>query len=259
MVTQGNHKIETFPIIYPDGFKAYKCKVGSVRRVPKCTNCRVTGQTAARPLAKEFLELAPWQSLSGGVCPNQARTCSYVFYSLANLYYSFNVAGTHIIVLGSYADVSSYQYKWLKTTLAKVNRRETLWLVVLLHASWYNSNVAHKGKGESMRKAMEEMMYKARVVYVTIGDGGNREWLALMFEQPSSSISLYQEPSFGHGRLRILNNTHAHWSCHRNNESDSVMADEVWLQSLSSSKACKQEVAQGQGSSSSLSSFTDEL
>ncbi|XP_057467458.1 purple acid phosphatase 22-like [Actinidia eriantha] len=241
MVTEGNHEIETFPIIYPEGFKAYNARW-----------------------------LMPYEE-SG---------------SQSNLYYSFDVAGTHIIMLGSYADfdASSKQYKWLEADLAKVNRSETPWLVVLLHAPWYNSNAAHKGEGDSMRKAMEEMLYKARVdvvfsghvhayerftrvygnkadpcgpVYVTIGDGGNREGLALLFEKPSPPISVYREPSFGHGRLRILNNTHAHWSWHRNNESASVMADEVWFQSLSSSKTCKQEVAPAQGSSSV--SFMDEL
>ncbi|GFZ08732.1 purple acid phosphatase 22 [Actinidia rufa] len=164
MVTEGNHEIETFPIIYPEGFKAYNARW-----------------------------LMPYEE-SG---------------SQSNLYYSFDVAGTHIIMLGSYTDfdASSKQYKWLEADLAKVNRSETPWLVVLLHAPWYNSNAAHKGEGDSMRKAMEEMLYKARVdvvfsghvhayerftrvygnkadpcgpVYVTIGDGGNREGLALL-------------------------------------------------------------------------------
>ncbi|KAI3471829.1 hypothetical protein Pfo_028482 [Paulownia fortunei] len=141
------------------------------------------------------------------------------------------------------------------------------WIFVLIHAPWYNSNLAHRGEGESMRKAMEQMLYKARVdvvfaghvhayerftrvydnkadqcgpVHVTIGDGGNREGLALSFENPSPSISLYREPSFGHGRLRVLNSTHARWSWHRNNETDSLVADQIWFESLSSSPACNE-------------------
>ncbi|XP_059667462.1 purple acid phosphatase 22-like [Cornus florida] len=240
MVTEGNHEIETFPIIYPHGFKAYN---------------------ARWPM--------PFQE-SG---------------STSNLYYSFDVAGTHIVMLGSYTDfdASSDQYKWLEADLAKVDRKKTPWLLVLLHAPWYNSNLAHKGEGEGMRKAMEAMLYKARVdivftghvhayerftrvydnkadpcgpVHVTIGDGGNREGLALAFEEPSPSISLYREPSFGHGRLRILNQTHAHWSWHRNNDSDSVVADEVWLDTLSSSKKCMQSVEDQQAP---IPSHTDEL
>ncbi|KAB2631732.1 purple acid phosphatase 22-like [Pyrus ussuriensis x Pyrus communis] len=234
MVTEGNHEIESIPIINPTGFKAYN---------------------ARWPM--------PYQE-SG---------------STSNLYYSFEVAGTHVIMLGSYADfdVKSDQYKWLQADLAKIDRKVTPWIVVLLHAPWYNTNTAHKGEGESMRKAMEELLYNARVdvvfaghvhayerftrvynneadpcgpVYMTIGDGGNREGLALKFKNPASPLSLYREPSFGHGRLRVLNETHAFWGWHRNNESNSVVKDQVWLESLSSSKTCMKSGSQEVGSSS---------
>ncbi|KAL0338615.1 UNVERIFIED_CONTAM: Purple acid phosphatase 22 [Sesamum angustifolium] len=224
MVTEGNHEIETFPIIYPHGFKAYKAR---------------------------------W------LMPHQESG------SASNLYYSFDVAGVHIIMLGSYTDFdsNSNQYKWLQGDLARVDRRKTPWILVIIHAPWYNSNLAHKGEGESMRTAMEKILYEARVdvvfaghvhayerfsrvydnkadecgpVHVTIGDGGNREGLAMLFENPSPSISAYREPSFGHGRLRIVNSTHAHWSWHRNNETNAHMSDEVWLESLSSSTPCNQ-------------------
>ncbi|KAK7244923.1 hypothetical protein RIF29_39752 [Crotalaria pallida] len=224
MVTEGNHEIETFPIIYPHGFKAYN------HRWPM-----------------------PFEE-SG---------------SASNLYYSFEVAGAHIIMLGSYTDFDhkSDQYKWLQNDLANVDRKRTPWVIALLHAPWYNTNEAHQGEGESMRQEMEELLYNASVdlvfaghvhayerftriydnkanscgpLYVTIGDGGNREGLALMFKDPPSPLSLYREPSFGHGRLRILNETHAHWSWHRNNDSDAIVADDVWIETLSSSKTCTQ-------------------
>ncbi|XP_073149548.1 purple acid phosphatase 22-like [Henckelia pumila] len=223
MVTQGNHDVESFPIIYPHGFKAYNAR---------------------------------W------LMPHQESR------STSNLYYSFDVAGAHIVMLGSYTDfdVDSAQYKWLQADLERVDRSVTPWIFVLIHAPWYSSNLAHMGEGESMRKSMEEMLYNARVdlvfaghvhayerftrvydnkadqcgpMHVTIGDGGNREGLAMLFESPSPSISLYHEPSFGHGRLRVHNRTHAHWSWHRNNDSDSIQADEIWLESLSSSTICK--------------------
>ncbi|KAL0410088.1 UNVERIFIED_CONTAM: Purple acid phosphatase 22 [Sesamum latifolium] len=164
-------------------------------------------------------------------------------------------------MLGSYTDFdsNSNQYKWLQGDLARVDRRTKPWILVMIHAPWYNSNLAHKGEGESMRKAMEKILYEARVdvvfaghvhayerftrvydnkadecgpVHVTIGDGGNREGLAMLFENPSPSISVYREPSFGHGRLRIVNSTHAHWSWHRNNETDAHMSDESVLMRL---------------------------
>ncbi|XP_043697691.1 purple acid phosphatase 22-like [Telopea speciosissima] len=217
MVTQGNHEVETFPIFENEPFKAYNARW----RMP-------------------FEE-------SG---------------STSNLYYSFDVAGVHIIMLGSYADfaVGSDQYKWLQADLAKVDRERTPWIVVLLHTPWYNTNTAHQGSGESMRKAMEGLLYQARVdivfvghvhsyerftrvynntanqcgpVHVTIGDGGNREGLASHYKEPTSPLSLFREASFGHGRFRVFNKTHAHWSWHRNNDSKSTVADEVWLQSLS--------------------------
>ncbi|XP_050381858.1 purple acid phosphatase 22-like [Argentina anserina] len=238
MVTEGNHEIESFPIIYPAGFKAYN---------------------ARWPM--------PYQE-SG---------------STSNLYYSFKVAGTHVIMLGSYAkfDADSDQYKWLQTDLGKIDRKKTPWVVALLHAPWYNTNTAHQGEGESMRIAMEELLYKARVdmvfqghvhayerftrvyknkadpcgpIYVTIGDGGNREGLALSFKDPTS-LSLFREASFGHGRLKVVNETHAFWGWHRNNDSNYIVKDQVWLQSLSSSKSCSNSFNQNITSPS----FKDEL
>ncbi|KAI8563063.1 hypothetical protein RHMOL_Rhmol03G0084400 [Rhododendron molle] len=232
-VTHGNHDVESI-LSYPEAFKAY--------------NARWSGSTS-------------------------------------NLYYSFDVVGTHIFLLGSCTDFNpeSDQYEWLFADLAKVDRTVTTWLIALLHTPWYNTNKSHEGSSDSMRKVKEEMLYKARVdvvyashvhayerftrvydkkedpcgpVYVTIGDGGNREGLAMSYEKPSPSISLYREPSFGHGRLRIVNNTHAYRSWHRNNEPDSNVGDEVWLESLSSSSACMQ-VLNGQESPSKF--VTDEL
>ncbi|GMH09935.1 hypothetical protein Nepgr_011776 [Nepenthes gracilis] len=224
MVTEGNHEVESFPIIFPKGFEAYNARW-----------------------------LMPYEE-SG---------------STSNLYYSFDVAGTHIIMLGSYTDYEkdSEQYLWLQADLAEIDRSRTPWIFVLLHAPWYNSNAAHKGEGEAMRKAMEELLYNARVdvvfaghvhayerftrvydntadpcgpVYITIGDGGNREGLAMKFENPAPAISMYREPSFGHGRLRVIDERTAYWAWHRNNESDSIVADELSLQSLSTSEICMQ-------------------
>ncbi|KAJ9542586.1 hypothetical protein OSB04_029092 [Centaurea solstitialis] len=92
--------------------------------------------------------------------------------SKSNLYYSFDVVGTHIIMLGSYDDFNSGsdQYKWLANDLAEVDRSRTPWVIVILHAPWYNSNTAHQGEeGESMRVAMEEMLYNSSVDMVFAG------------------------------------------------------------------------------------------
>ncbi|CAL0309949.1 unnamed protein product [Lupinus luteus] len=85
----------------------------------------------------------------------------------SNLYYSFDVAGVHVIMLGFYTDFDSEskQYKWLEEDLKKVNRKNTPWLVVLVHAPWYNSNTARQDEKESvnMMANMEDLLYQGRV------------------------------------------------------------------------------------------------
>lgn len=225
MVTEGNHEIETLPIVEFAPFVAYNARW----RMP--------------------------YEESG---------------SASNLYYSFDVAGgeVHVVMLGSYVgfEEGSEQYVWLeKDLLARVDRRRTPWVVVLLHAPWYNTNQAHQGEGEKMRVAMERLLYEARVdvvfsghvhayerftriydneadsrgpMYITIGDGGNREGLASKFikDHKSAHLSVFREASFGHGRLRIVNETSAVWTWHRNDDENATVRDEVWLESLASPK-----------------------
>ncbi|CAL0309944.1 unnamed protein product [Lupinus luteus] len=174
----------------------------------------------------------------------------------SNLYYSFDVAGVHVIMLGSYTDFDrkSKQYKWLEGDLKKVNRENTPWLVVLVHAPWYNSNTAHQDEKESvnMKASMEDLLYHARVdvifeghvhayerfarvykdkddkcgpIYINIGDGGNREGLAKKYIYPKPDISLFREANFGHGTLEIFNATHALWKWHKNNYNEAVVSD----------------------------------
>ncbi|CAD6261019.1 unnamed protein product [Miscanthus lutarioriparius] len=208
--------------------------------------------------------------------------------SPSNLYYSFDAAGgaVHVVMLGSYApfDAGSDQYRWLARDLAAVDRRATAWLVVLLHAPWYNTNAAHQGEGEAMRKAMERLLFEARVdvvfaghvhayerftrvydndtnpcgpVYITIGDGGNREGLALNFDKNHklAPLSMMREASFGHGRLRVVNATTAHWSWHRNDDADSVVRDDLWLESLAANASCRQPA----DPAAAVNSWDDEL
>lgn len=188
--------------------------------------------------------------------------------SNSNLYYSFEAAGAHVLMLGSYANVDkdSDQYKWLLMDLAKVNRSRTPWLVAVIHAPWYNSNSKHQADGEEMRKSMEFILKEARVdvvfaghvhayertarvfnlkaddcglYHITIGDGGNREGLARTFLDPKPDWSIYREASFGHGILQLLNSTHAHWVWHRNQDNYAVVGDELWLtKTLESSPLC---------------------
>ncbi|XP_047046290.1 probable purple acid phosphatase 20 [Lolium rigidum] len=228
MVTQGNHEIEKVPLLEPRAFKAYNARW----RMP----------------------------FDAGASP-----------SGSNLYYSFDVAGgaAHVIMLGSYTDyvAGTAQHEWLQGDLAGIDRRKTCFVVALVHAPWYNSNKAHQGEGDAMRDAMEALLYGARVdavfaghvhayerftrvyedredpcapVYVTIGDGGNREGLAAkyMYIDPQPKTSVFREASFGHGRLQVVNATHALWTWHRNDDDEPVVADRVWITSLASKPAC---------------------
>ncbi|XP_062117573.1 probable purple acid phosphatase 20 [Humulus lupulus] len=227
MVTQGNHEIEKIPVVHNTPFTAYN---------------------ARWPM--------PFQESA----------------SDSNLYYSFDAAarGVHVIMLGSYTDFGkdSAQYKWLEGDLRKVDRKQTPWLVVVLHAPWYNSNTAHQGEPESndMKAAMEELLYSARVdvvfaghvhayerftrvyndkadkcgpIYITIGDGGNREGLATKYIDPKPEISIFREASFGHGQLEFLNGSHAHWTWHRNQDDVAVESDSFLFTSLSFDPTCK--------------------
>eukprot|EP00271_Cylindrocystis_brebissonii_P015674 TRINITY_DN38638_c0_g1_i1.p1 TRINITY_DN38638_c0_g1~~TRINITY_DN38638_c0_g1_i1.p1 ORF type:complete len:661 (-),score=50.59 TRINITY_DN38638_c0_g1_i1:630-2567(-) len=185
--------------------------------------------------------------------------------SPSNMYYSFETGGAHFLMLGSYADYSpgSEQYEWLKKDLAKVDRSKTPWLIAVLHAPWYNSNTAHQGEADEMMAAMEPMLHEAQVdflfsghvhayerstrvfngrpdacgtIHITIGDGGNREGLASEYLNPQPEWSLRREASFGHGELELLNSSTARWTWHRNDDDEAVVADDVWVQSLHSSR-----------------------
>ncbi|KAK8957685.1 putative purple acid phosphatase 20 [Platanthera zijinensis] len=224
MVTQGNHEIESIPLLETKPFKPYNAR------------WHMPFEESASP---------------------------------SNLFYSFNAAGgaVHVIMLGSYADfgTQSDQFRWLRADLCSLDRAKTPWLIAVIHAPWYNSNEAHQGEGEAMRNALEDVLYGARVdmvfaghvhayerfsrvynnkeeecgaVHITVGDGGNREGLARDYLQPPPGISLFREASFGHGRLDVVNSTHALWEWHRNDDDEPVVADSVWITSHAANPAC---------------------
>jgi acid phosphatase type 7 len=87
--------------------------------------------------------------------------------SVSSLYYSFDAArgAVHVVMLASYADfgAGSEQHMWLRRDLAAVDRRRTPWVVALMHVPCYNTNRAHQGEGEDMRRDMERLPYEARV------------------------------------------------------------------------------------------------
>ncbi|XP_052882305.1 purple acid phosphatase 15-like [Gossypium arboreum] len=214
--------------------------------------------------------------------------------SSSTFYYSFNAGGIHFVMLGGYADYnkSGDQYQWLKKDLAKVDRKVTSWLVATWHPPWYSTYTAHYREAECMRVAVEDLLYKYGVdivfnghvhayersnrvynynldpcgpVHITIGDGGNREKMAITHAdepgncpKPSTTpdkfmggfcafnftsgpasgkfcwdrqpdYSAYRESSFGHGILKVKNETHALWIWYRNQDAYGTTGDVVYI------------------------------
>lgn len=179
--------------------------------------------------------------------------------SNTKLYYSYDVPGAHIVMLGTYADWSprSRQREWLAADLASIDRARTPWLIVGMHAPWYSSNTAHLDEVDGMRRSLEPLLIEhgvdavfvghvhayervARVakrarspsgpVHIVIGDGGNREGPATHWLDPAPKWSVFREASFGFGTLHLANATHAHWAWRRNGDGpDADPADEAWI------------------------------
>lgn len=149
-----------------------------------------------------------------------------------------------------------------------MNRELTPWLIVVLHAPWYNSNECHIADGEAMKSAMEPLLHSHGVdflfaghvhayerstrvyrelphdegtIHITIGDGGNREGLASTYVEPCPVWSMRREASFGHGELSLLDSSTAKWEWHRNQDDQSTAADVVWVQSLAKSRGYRKD------------------
>ena len=134
--------------------------------------------------------------------------------------------------------------KWLEDDLSSVDRSATPWLIVMMHAPFYNSNSAHALEAELMRLTYEPLLLKYGVdvvlsghvhayersdargiydaqpnqcgpVYLNLGDGGNREGGEAAWVAPHPPWSAFRESSFGVGALDIVNATHASYAWHR--------------------------------------------
>jgi len=153
----------------------------------------------------------------------------------------------------------SPEHDWLAADLAAVNITLTPWVFVIFHQPYVNSNVHHsmKKEGAPMQKAIETLLYEAGVVdlalcghvhayerscrvyqyecvadapyYITIGDGGNKEGLAVPWEEPQPEWSLFRQASYGHGELTVYNRTHTLWEWHQNEDLAVTVADSFWI------------------------------
>jgi hypothetical protein len=159
---------------------------------------------------------------------------------IKNVWYSHDVASVHWLTMSNYHDFTkgSAQYNFIQADLAAVDRTKTPFVFVNTHAPWYNTNTAHQGDGEAQRIVLEALFYTAGVdavfaghvhayernhraynnkrdakgpVYITIGDGGNREGLASKWI-PQTPVSAFREATYGHGEITCINATTVMWA-----------------------------------------------
>lgn len=179
-------------------------------------------------------------SKDGFDCTPSAFTGSFDY---GNSFYSLRAGSGHFLFLNSYTNTGdgSAQKQWLIKELAKVDREVTPWLIAMWHSPWYNSNAAHQGEFNTiaMRASMEALLVEAGVnivfsghvhayershpvafgkrnkdsgvVYVGIGDGGNREGHSNAYLQRPAWNAYRNGTSFGHGKVTLFNRTHAMW------------------------------------------------
>ncbi|TMW56384.1 hypothetical protein Poli38472_006394 [Pythium oligandrum] len=180
-----------------------------------------------------------------------------------NQYYGFRVGMVHFIVVHPYTatDANSPQYQWLSEELGRVDRTLTPWVVVIMHGPWYNSNTAHQGREPHLRMKddMEDLLFEHKVdlvfsghvhayersfpvykevvradgiVYVVLGDGGNREGLAPTYIHPKPAWSAFRQANYGFGLFHVLNHTHASIEMYEDREAGSArLHDQAWLTS----------------------------
>ncbi|PRW44351.1 purple acid phosphatase 23 isoform X1 [Chlorella sorokiniana] len=154
-------------------------------------------------------------------------------FAPASGFYSLDLPGVaHIVSLNSYLPwgKASAQYKWLLQDLAKVDREQTPWLILVWHTAAYHSYKGHFKEADTFMSVYEDVLYEHGVdlvyaghvhayertaggvykyqkdvcgpQYTLIGDGGNVEGLYKTFidTQPQADFcaepSLYQLPSY---------------------------------------------------------------
>lgn len=85
----------------------------------------------------EIGDAEAWQSYNSRYpMPHEAAR------SVTNLWWARDIGPAHVVSLCSYAATApgSLQHRWLKRHLLTVDRSKTPWLIVLMHAPWYNTN-----------------------------------------------------------------------------------------------------------------------
>jgi hypothetical protein len=116
----------------------------------------------------------------------------------------------------------SIQYQWFSNYLTKIDRNRTPWIMVQFHVPIYCTDVSHYMEGEIFRRQYEPLMYKygvdivmnghfhayersfpvynnslntCGITHLVIGDGGNYEYAAKVWNVPALATSAFREAS----------------------------------------------------------------
>lgn len=165
--------------------------------------------------------------------------------NMGNAYHSYNAGPVHVVNLNTYVTPSEVykQAVWFENDVKKVDRKTTPWLIVLIHAPWYNSNKYHQSSYEPTywsQNVFEDLFlqYNVDVVlnghvhsyerihptvrnerndthgipYLVVGAGGNHEGPAYSFVEYPRDYSAVRLNGFGHGVLELLNSSTFQWT-----------------------------------------------
>ena len=238
MALPGNHEVEY------DGRDASKVMVHYSKRF------RFPGSYAHASAAA---------AVGRGTLPGQQSGYHYAWdieYEGGSSYYSFDAGLVHFLSLNTYNTHSSGpgspMYDFADEDLASVDRRKTPWVLVGMHAPFYNSNTAHRPEEEAatalLKAHFEPLFVKHKVnfvfaghvhayerthavasgtrsangagpVYVNVGDGGNYEKLAETWMDPQPDWSAVRDADYyGYGLFRVFNASCAEWDWRPNPE-----------------------------------------
>jgi hypothetical protein len=206
-------------------------------------------------------EIQPAEQLPS---PGELSCCPSAFighYDYGNAFYSFDYGLAHVIFLNSYTNTTegSPQYVWLQKDLASVDRSVTPWIFISFHCPWYNTYLDHQSEFQAliMQEEMEPLFLKYKVnavfvghvhayertypvaygevdmdngvVYITIGDAGNREGLVNATWGTPDWSAFRNGTEFGHGRVKVFNSSVAQWEWRRDVDDEPITADmAVW-------------------------------
>ena len=115
-----------------------------------------------------------------GTLPGQKSGYHYAWdieYEGGSSYYSFDAGLVHFLSLNTYnthnSGPGSPMYDFAESDLSSVDRKKTPWVLVGMHAPWYNSNSAHRIENEAatilLKKHFEPLFAKHRVNFVFAG------------------------------------------------------------------------------------------